>query len=130
MRFTEISRQVKESTKTDAMSTASTVHYELDYRGNMSVIRQEMATTTKRSDGSEVTELNLYAPSVYGVARVQEGESKLREQQLIVRKATDGTVNETTTVRRPTLADPNRLGDPTVISNLVCTGKCQGPLKP
>jgi hypothetical protein len=128
--FTEISRQVKESTKSGATTTSNTAHYELDYRGKMSVIRQETATTTKQSDGTEVTELNLFAPSSYGVAREGEGGSKLREQQTIVRKESAGVVTETTAVRRPTLADPNRLGEPNVISNLVCTGKCQGPLKP
>lgn len=128
--FIEVARDVKESNKSGDTSTANTVHYELDYVGKMSLIRQETATTTKRSDGSEITELNLYAPSIYGVAREGQTGAKLREQQTIVRKESAGVVNETTTVRRPTLADPNRLGDPNVISNLVCTGKCAGPLKP
>lgn len=128
--FIEVARDVKESAKSGATTTANTVHYELDYVGKMSLIRQETATTTKQSDGSEITELNLYAPSIYGVAREGQAGPKLREQQTVVRKESAGVVNETTTVRRPTLADPNRLGDPSVISNLVCTGKCAGPLKP
>ena len=96
----------------------------------MSLIRQEAATTTKQGDGSEITELSLYAPSITGVAREGLGSPKLREQQTIVRKESTGVVTETTTARRPTMADPNRLGDPNVISDLVCTGKCAGPLKP
>jgi hypothetical protein len=130
MIFTEISRQVKESTKSEASTISNTVHFELDYQAKMSMIRQETATTTKQGDGSEVTEMNLYAPSIYGVAREGQPGPKLREQQVIVRKENAGVVSEITTVRRPTLADPNRLGDPSVISNLVCTGKCAGPLKP
>jgi len=129
-RFTEALRLVKETTKSDGKTVTNTARYEPDYTGKMAVARQETATTVKQSDGTEVTELNLYAPSVYGVAREGEGGSKLREQQVIVRKESAGVVTETTTVRRPTLSDPNRLGDPNVISNLVCTGKCQGPLKP
>jgi hypothetical protein len=130
MAFTEVSRQVKESTKSGATTTANTVLYQLDYVGKMSLIRQETATTTKQGDGSEITELNLYAPSISGIAREGQGGPKLREQQTIVRKESAGVVTETTTARRPTLADPNRLGEPSVISNLVCTGKCVGPLKP
>ena len=126
----EVARDVKESAKSGAATTANTVHYELDYVGKMSLIRQETATTTKQGDGSEITELNLYAPSIYGVAREGQAGPKLREQQTIVRKENAGVVNETTTVRRPTVSDPSRLGDPNVISNLVCTGKCVGPLKP
>ncbi|MSV35975.1 MAG: hypothetical protein EXQ47_10340 [Bryobacterales bacterium] len=128
--FTEVAREVKESAKSGTSTIANTEHYELDYVGKMSLIRQETATTTKQGDGSEVTELNLYAPSIYGVPREGQPSPKLREQQVIVRKENAGVVNETTTVRRPTLADPNRLGEPSVISNLACTGKCQGPLKP
>jgi hypothetical protein len=128
--FIEVARDVKESVKSGTTATTNTVHYEVDYVGKMSLIRQETATTTKQGDGSETTELNLYAPSIYGVAREGEGGPKLREQQTVVRKESGGIVSETTTVRRPTLADPNRLGDPNVISNLVCTGKCVGPLKP
>ena len=128
--FIEMARDVRETAKSGTTTTANTVHYELDYVGKMSLIRQETATTTKQGDGSEVTELNLYAPSIYGVAREGQASSKLREQQTVVRKENAGVVTETTSVRRPTLSDPNRLGDPNVISNLVCTGKCAGPLKP
>jgi len=33
-------------------------------------------------------------------------------------------------VSRPTLQDPNRLGPSSPVSEFVCTGKCDGPLKP
>lgn len=128
--FTEVSRQVKEETKSGKVTTSNTAHYELDYVGKMAVIRQETATTTQQGDGTAVTEMNLYAPSAYGVTRDEQGGPKLREQQTIVRKETPGLVTETTTVRRPVMGDPNRLSAPDVISDLVCTGKCQGPLKP
>ena len=130
LQFVEVARQIKESTKSGDKTTSTTVHYEPDYTGKMAVIREEMATTIKKSDGTQVTELNLYAASPYGIARDEQGGQKLREQQLIVRKESGGVVTETTTVRRPTLADPNRLGDPTEISTLACTGKCDGPLQP
>ena len=54
----------------------------------------------------------------------------LKEQEVIVRKEKNGVVTETTTVSRPLLADPNRLGAPSRVSELVCTGKCEGPLQP
>jgi hypothetical protein len=91
----------------------------------MALSRQEVATTTKGSDGAQVTELNTYAPSVYGVARDEQGGGpKLREQLVTVRREANGGVSETTSVRRPTVSDPNRLGEPTVIFNLVCTDTC------
>ncbi len=130
LQFIEVARQIKEATKSGDKTISTTAHYESDYTGKLAVIRQETATTTKNSDGTQVTELNLYAASTYGTARDEQGGQKLREQQVIVRKESAGVVTETTTVRRPTLADPNRLGDPTVISNLACTGKCDGPLQP
>jgi hypothetical protein len=128
--FAEAARQVVEETKKADKKTSSTALYELDFQGKLSLARQDVATTTKASDGTEVTELNTYAPSIYGVARDEQGTPKLREQQTIVRREDHGTVTETTTVRRPTLADPNRLGDGTVISNLVCSGTCASAFPP
>jgi len=130
LNFTEVSREVKESQVAGDKTVSNTARYELNYTGKMALIRQENAITTKKSDGTQVTELNRYAPAIYGIARDEHSGPALQEQQVIVRKEGKGTVEETTSVRRPTLADPNRLGEPKVISDLVCTGKCAGPLQP
>jgi len=127
--FSEAARQVREETKSGDKTSSSTALYELDYQGKMALSLQNVATTTKTGPDTQVTELNTYAPSAYGIAREAQGGPQLREQQTIERSERNGVVTETTVVRRPTLANPNRLGDPSAISTLVCTGKCDGPLQ-
>ena len=126
----EAAREVREETKAGDKVTSNTAHYELDYTGKMNLIRQEVETTDKSPDGSIVTQRNTFAPSIYGVARNPDSAPQLREQEVVVRRESDGLVTEKTTVSRPTLQDPNRLGPPSPVSDLVCTGKCTGPLQP
>ncbi len=50
---------------------------------------------------------------------------QMKEQQLIERtKRPDGSVVETLSVRRPSISDPNRLGNLQKLSETVCKGKC------
>lgn len=128
--FAEAAREVREQTKAGDKVTSNTVNYELDYTGKMNLILQQVETTSKSPDGSVVTERNTFAPSMYGVARSGDGGPKLREQEVIVRRENNGVVTEKTTVSRPTLQDQNRLGPSSPASELVCTGKCPGPLQP
>jgi hypothetical protein len=124
----EANREVREETKTADKVTSNTARYEPDYTGKMNLIRQQVETTAKSPDGSIVTERNTFAPSIYGVARNPDGAPKLQEQEIIVRRENNGVVTEKTTVSRPTLQDPNRLGPAAPVSELVCTGKCANPL--
>lgn len=126
--FAEAARQVREETKTPNKTTASTAFYDLDYQGKMALSRQDVTTTTKTGPGTEVTELDVYAPSVYGIAREGNGAPKLREQETTVRHESNGAVTETTTVRRPTVSDPDRLSEVGTTLTVVCTGVCKGPL--
>ncbi len=126
----ETTREVQEQTTAGDKVTATTASYEPDYTGKLNLIRQQVATTAKAADGSTVTERNVYAPSVYGIARNERDTPKLQQQEVVVRREKNGVVTETTSVSRPTLADPNRLGESKAISELVCTGKCAGPLQP
>jgi hypothetical protein len=49
----------------------------------------------------------------------------LREQLVIEQDvAADGSVVETTSVRRVSLSDPNRLGPYERVSEVVCRGQC------
>jgi hypothetical protein len=128
--FAEVGREIREQATVGGQTTSTITNYEPDFTGKMSLIRQQVANITKASDGSMVTELDLYAPSAYGIARDQSATPKLKEQEMIVRKEKNGVVTETTTVSRPLLADPNRLGPTQPVSELVCTGKCEGPLQP
>jgi hypothetical protein len=126
----EATREVREQTKAGDKVTSNTARYEPDYTGKMSLIRQQVETTNKSADGSTVTERAVFAPSAYGIARSGDGPPKLQEQEVIVRQEKNGVVTEKTTVSRPTLQDPNRLGPAAAVSELVCTGKCAGPLQP
>ena len=128
--FKEVAREVREQGTTDGKSTAVTASYEPDFTGKMSLIRQQVATTTKAADGAMVTQLDLYAPAPYGVARENNPTPQLKEQNVIVRREKNGVVTETTSVSRPTLQDPNHLvaaGPPTEV---VCAGNCPVILQP
>ncbi len=126
----EAIHEVREQTKTGDKATSTTARFEPDYTGKMALIRQQVDTTSKASDGTIVTQRDVFAPAAYGIARSGDGAPKLQEQEMIVRKESNGVVSEKTTVSRPTLQDPNRLGPVLPVSDLVCTGKCVGPLKP
>lgn len=128
--LTEVGREVREQETADGKSTSNTAVYEPDFTGKMSLIRQQVATTTKAPDGSMVTELDLYAPNAYGIARDESGTPKLKEQDVTVRHDNNGVVTETTTISRPTLQDSNRLGASGTPSELVCSGACPLSLQP
>jgi hypothetical protein len=121
----EALRQVTESTKQKDRSTANTSYYEPGVSGSLVLARQSVSATTKTPDGRETTEVDLYARAADG--RVQENGAppQIKEQQIIERrKAPDGSVVETLSVRRPSLADPTHLGGLQEISETVCKGKC------
>jgi len=124
--FTERARVVRETETSDGTVKENVSNFELNYAGRMEMMRQQISTTQKASDGSAVTELAVYAIATDGVTRDEQGGGqKLKEQQIIVKKPqADGTVVETTSVRRPTLADSKHLGAPVTISETVCSGKC------
>ena len=126
----EAARLVREQSTVNGTTTSTEVRYEPDFSGKMSLASQQVATIKKDSDGTLVTQVDLYAPAAYGIAREQNATPKLKEQDIIVRREKNGVVTETTTVSRPTLQDPSRLGPSSPVSEFVCTGKCDGPLKP
>ena len=126
----EALREVRDQTTVDGTTTSTSARYEPDFTGKLSLASQQVATTKKAADGSLVTAVDLYAPAAYGIAREQNATAKLREQDVTVRREKNGVVTETTTVSRPTLQDPSRLGPSAPVSELVCTGKCDGRLKP
>jgi hypothetical protein len=126
----EALREVRDQSTVNGTTTSTATRYEPDFTGKMSLASQQVATIKKDSDGTLVTQVDLYAPAAYGIAREQNATAKLKEQEVIVRREKNGVVTETTTVSRPTLQDPGRLGPSAPVSELVCTGKCDGPLKP
>jgi len=123
--FFEAQREAKDIQKTGNKTLENTASYEVDYTGKMQLVGQTVSTTTKAGDGSEVTETDLYGRASLGRPRDEQSGQKIDEQRIIERtKGPNGAVIETTTVRRPTLADPSHLGDPNQLSETICTGKC------
>jgi|SRR5579863_1212524 len=123
--FYEAQREVRDTQKVGNKTVENAATYQLDYTGKMQLVSQTQSTTTKASDGSEVTEMNVYERNSLGRPRDEQDGQKIDEQRIIERtKGPNGAVIETTTVRRPTLADPNHLGEPRQISETICTGKC------
>ncbi len=124
-------REVKDQTKTGDQTVVKSALYEPIGSSQMSLSRQSVSTTTKASDGSEVTEVNYYAPSAPGFAQANGAAPQLYEQDVVTRKkAADGNIIETTSARRSSISDPGRLGSPQKISETICSGKCEPDKKP
>ncbi len=123
--FVEAQREAKDTQKVGNKTVENAASYEVDYTGRMQLVRQTVSDTTKASDGSEVTQMSIYERASLGRPRDEQSGQKIDEQRIIERtKGPNGAVIETTTVRRPTLADPSHLGEPNKISETICTGKC------
>jgi len=124
--FVPTGRAVTDSRQSGDKTEATVANYEADYTGRMTLLNREASTTVVAKDGKQVVERSIYASASDGVPRDEQGGQKLKEQQTIVRTpGAGGSVTETVSVRRPTLADQARLGAPVQISETVCTGKCQ-----
>ena len=124
--FQEALRYVKTSSTANDTTKETTANYEPGLNGQLQLASQSDSTTTKRADGTEVIQTNLYAHTVVG--RLQESTAAMRvqEQQIVERRTNpDGSVVEMLSVRRPTASDPNRLGELQKLSETICKGKCQ-----
>jgi hypothetical protein len=126
----EAARLVREQSTVNGTTTSTEARYEPDFTGKISLASQQVATIRKESDGSLVTQVDRYATAAYGIARTENATQQLKEQEVIVRREKNGVVTETTSFSRPTMQDPGRLVPSGPVSELVCTGKCDGPLKP
>lgn len=123
--FYEAQRQARDEQKSGDKTVENTAIYTLSDSGQMKLLQQSVSTITKNPDGSALTERSLYSRSLLGAAEATDSPQHLYEQQTIERtKDASGAVVLTTTVRRPTVSDPERLGEPRRISQIVCTGKC------
>lgn len=109
------------------VSTENSSHYELDAAGHMALTAQTVATTIKRNDGGETVETTIFSKNVAGQAQGPNGRMRVKEQQVLEREVfADGQVRESLSVRRPSMADPEKLGPLQQVSERVCTGKCSG----
>jgi len=124
--FQEALRYVTTTSKAGETTKETTANYEPGMDGRLQLASQSDSTTTKQSDGTEVTQTNLFAKTVAGVLQDNNAAMRVKEQQIVQRRTNpDGSVIETLSVRRPSVSDPNRLGDLQKLSETVCKGKCQ-----
>jgi hypothetical protein len=124
-------REVTDTSKEGNQTVAKTAHYEPIASSQLQLTRQSVATMTKRPDGSQVEQVNLYGNAVPGNVRENGAPLQLYEQQLIDREKGPGdTVVQTLSVRRPTMSNPNTLGPLQKISETTCKGNCDPNKRP
>jgi len=124
--FQEALRYVTTTSKANDASKETTASYEPGMNGQLELASQSESTSSKQPDGTEVTQTNLFAKTVAGNVQDSRGAMRVKEQQVVQRRTNpDGSVVETLSVRRPSVSDPNRLGDLQKLSETVCKGKCQ-----
>jgi hypothetical protein len=129
--FQEALRYVKTTSKTNGTTTDTAANYEPGVNGQLRLASQSESVTTKQPDGTELIQTNLYTQTVVGRLQDNDAPMRIKEQQIVERRAKpDGSVVETLSVRRPSMSDPNRLGDLQKLSETVCKGKCQPDAKP
>jgi hypothetical protein len=129
--FQETVRLVKTDSKVNDTAKETTASYEKGLNGQLQLTSQSESTSVKQPDGTEVVQTNLFAQTVAGNVQDSSGSLRVKEQQIVQRRANpDGSVVETVSVRRPSVSDPNRLGDLQKVSETLCQGKCQPEAKP
>jgi hypothetical protein len=132
--FQESVRTVKTASTINGATKETTATYEPGLNGQLQLDSQSDSTTTKQPDGTQVTQRDVFQKTVAGNVQDSSGAMRVKEQQLIQRRANpDGSVIETLSVRRPSVSDPNRLGELQKVSETVCKGKCEpdaAPAKP
>jgi len=116
-------RNVKETEKKDGKTVENSALYLSGERRELQLAGQTVAETTKRADGSETRQVNVFGTSAPG--RPATGQAVLREQQIFEKNRTANGAVETMSVRRPAVDNPNSLGPVQKISERVCTGPCQ-----
>jgi len=121
--FYPAAREVKETDKKNGVTVENTANYISGDRRQLELSGQTIAETTKRADGSETRQVNVFGTGATG--RPATGQAVLREQQIIEKSKTATGAVETFSVRRPAVDNPNALGPAQKIAEKVCTGPCQ-----
>jgi hypothetical protein len=125
--FYEALRVVTEHNESGGTATDNVAEYEPGSQGNLESHSQSVRTISKRPDGSQSAQVDLFSKRVPGIARSSDAHGlQLEERQIIERRSDSGdAMTETVSVRRPTVSDPGALGPPKVISETVCRGQCK-----
>jgi hypothetical protein len=129
--FYAAAQEVADRTKTPDAVAETVTTFEGAPGEKMRFSRRTVSTARIAADGSEHRETDVYNVVVPGqVSSAEEARPQLRERQILERQTdSSGAVVETLSVRRPSLADPQRLGGERKISEVVCRG-CEPPKKP
>ena len=129
--FVPAEHEVRDSRTEGGVQSTTIQNYKPDYTGKMELMTQEVSKTTQKSDGSSITERNVYARTSDGVAVTGDNAQRVRAQEIVVRtKGPGDAVIEVTNLRQTSPGDTNRLGEPRKVSETVCVGKCDAALKP
>jgi hypothetical protein len=124
--FYEAVRRVTDHRDRDGGSSENTADYEVGSTGALELNSQVVRNTVKAPDGSQIIEINYMDRAAPGSAISGDNAGlKLRAQQIVERvPGPGGSVRETVSVRRPTIADPGKLESARRISETVCHGDC------
>jgi hypothetical protein len=130
--FTEAERKVITQTQSGSQTVVSTTLYQPGgVQGGLQFQEQRVATTTAQPDGTQATRVDLYAPAAYGEPQGADAAPHLNQEQIITQeKRADGSVAQTFSVRETSVSDPTQLGPPRIITQTVCTGKCDAAPAP
>jgi hypothetical protein len=124
--FSEAERKVITQTNSPNQTVVTTTLYQPNGEaGALKLQEQRVATTTAASDGSQTSLVDVYAPAVDGHAADADAPPQLKQEQIITHeKRPDGSYADVFSIREPSVSDATRLGPPRVITETVCTGKC------
>ncbi len=129
-RFNDAVREVSDQVKQPGLSTETRTVYEAGAGGALQPATQSVSRTRTNPDGSEVEETSVHTPWAAGKSAGGAPQMQLSEQWLIERKPGPGNVMvETSSVAKPTLDYPARLGAYQQISEVVCSGSCKSEEK-
>lgn len=122
-RFGEALREVRDVKTEGDRQQENTAIYEASPNGGaMTLLRQIVASTTKRGNQTQ-TEMSVYELESAGkVASAAEAKPVLRERRVVERSATGAGTVESVVVRTPLANDPQRLGPAQKVEETVCTG--------
>jgi hypothetical protein len=124
-RFDEALKQVTDTVVANGQSTSSTAQYELGAdTGKLQLASQTVTHVRKNPDGTETKEVDIFR-NVPGRVNEPDSSPKLTERQIVTQSKAGNKVVETLAVQRPTVSEPNRLSEPKVIQEKVCTGSCK-----
>ena len=130
--FNEAERKVITETQSGNQTVVNTTLYQPDGNvGSLKFQEQRVATTVTAPDGSQSIQVDVYAPSADGHVQSAGSPPQLNQEQIITHeKRPDGSYADVFSIREPSVSDATRLGPPRIVTETVCTGKCDGTPAP